>query len=66
MVMSEHHEHTFKGLELRPIKRIDNPHYQGNAGDKAFLVSTCTSCPKVKPMDYGPTDAMVTKLEALA
>lgn len=67
--MNSTHQHTWGEWSVRPIKiiqqRPEPNDYYGTAGDKAFLVQQCTSCPKVEPRDFGPTEAMREKLERL-
>lgn len=62
--MKKKHEHDFKQWEVRTIKVIQNPDYIGTAGDRAFLVQTC-SCGKVQPRDYGTTQIMNEMLATL-
>lgn len=62
--MADDHTHDYKELKLFRITKIDNPHYTGAAGDKAFLTRVC-HCGKASPMDFGATEAMEQKLEEL-
>lgn len=62
--MAETHEHDYTELKLFRITKIDNPNYNGTAGDKAFITYVC-KCGKATPISYGSYEAMKEKLEQL-
>lgn len=53
----ETHIHEYVDLEADKIVRIDNPQYNGAAGDKTILSRKC-ECGAKRAFDYGSTEHM--------
>ncbi len=62
--MKNVHMHSYKKIELIPINTIENNHYEGSAGDKAFLMKSC-ECGDKLAFDYGATKQMKINLKNL-
>lgn len=58
------HRHEFGRPQVVRITRIENLHYHGTSGDKAFLMHRC-KCSKVEAFDYGDNSKMQAKLKEL-
>ena len=62
--MTAEHTHNYNTFILKRIERIQNDHYIGAAGDKAFILAVC-QCKKYKAHDYGAFRDMEAKMEPL-
>lgn len=60
----EAHQHKHSEIGIARITRIENEHYHGTSGDKAFLVRVCT-CGDLQAFEYGSTKEMERLKEEL-